>query len=180
MNQPNSGMRPSTDPVLYFGAALQVFRGILFAAVFYPFRDKLSGNKQSWLLMAWMLVGLGILGTFGGPAGSLEGFIYTTTPFLMQVRSYVEIGTQAVLLSLLLCYWVNHPKRWLSWLLGGAYALCTGLPMLGLAAQHSPEHHETQVVFPSASPAASDQTIERDGRRAGPLGPHQHEACDQN
>jgi hypothetical protein len=135
INQPGSGMR--SGAILYFGAGLQVFRGILFAAVFYPFRDTLFGRKHGWLLMAWMLIGLGILGTFGAPGGSLEGFIYTKTPFLLQVRSYIEVGTQAILLSALLCYWVNHPKRWLSWLLGIAYVICIGLPMLGLAAQHA-------------------------------------------
>jgi hypothetical protein len=139
-SQPSSGMRPATDTILYFGPALQVFRGILFAAVFYPFRDKLFGRKHGWLLMAWLLVGLGILGTFGAPAGSFEGFIYTTTPILTQLRSYIEIGTQAILLSALLCYWVNHPKRWLSWLLGIAYAICIGLPVFGLAAQHATKH----------------------------------------
>jgi len=96
-------MRPTTDPIIFFGPALQIFRGILFATVFYPFRDKLFGRKHGWLLMAWMLFGLGILGTFAAPAGSLAGFIYTTTPILIQVRSYVEIGTQAILLSALLC-----------------------------------------------------------------------------
>lgn len=138
INQPGSGLRSGN--ILYFGPSLQVFRGILFAAVFYPLRDKLFGRKHGWLLMAWLLIGLGILGTFGAPAGSFEGFVYTTTPILMQLRSYIEIGTQAILLSALLCYWVNHPKRWLSWLLGIAYVICIGLPVLGLAAQHATKH----------------------------------------
>jgi hypothetical protein len=56
-SQPSSGMCPATDIVIFFGPALQVFRGILFAAVFYPFRDKLFGRKHGWLLMAWLLIG---------------------------------------------------------------------------------------------------------------------------
>jgi hypothetical protein len=60
-------------------------------------------RKNGWLLMAWILIGIGILGTFAAPAGSLEGFIYTTTPFWMQVRGYLEIVSQALLLSALLC-----------------------------------------------------------------------------
>jgi len=81
----------------------------------------------------WLLIGIGILGTFAAPAGSLEGFIYTTTPFWMQVRGYLEIVTQAFLLSVLLCYWVNHPgKKWLNWVLGVTYFVCAGLPMLAL------------------------------------------------
>lgn len=140
-NEPGSGMRPATDTIIYFGPALQIFRGVLFATVFYPLRDKLFGRKHGWLLMAWMLIGLGILGTFAAPAGSFEGFIYTTTPPLIQMRSYMEIVAQALLLSALLCYWVNNSKRWLSWLLGILYAIAIGLPVLGVVAQHHVLRH---------------------------------------
>ena len=135
INNPNSGMRPTTSLWVLFGPALQNFRGILFASVFYLFREQLFGRKNGWLLMAWMLIGIGILGTFAAPAGSLEGFIYTTTPFLMQIRGYLEIVTQAVLLSALLCYWVNHPgKKLLSGILIAVYVIAVGLPTLALLA----------------------------------------------
>jgi len=43
--------------------------------------------------------------------------------------------TQAVLLSALLCYWVNHSgKKWMNWTLGVGYALCAGFPLLALVA----------------------------------------------
>ncbi|HEY2472777.1 MAG TPA: hypothetical protein VGI45_33640 [Terracidiphilus sp.] len=135
INNPNSGMRPITSLWVIFGPALQIFRGILFASIFYLFREQFFGRKNGWMRMAWMLVGIGILGTFAAPAGSLEGFIYTTTPFLMQIRGYLEIVTQAVLLSALLCYWVNHPgKKLLSWALIGVYVICVALPVLALVA----------------------------------------------
>jgi hypothetical protein len=50
------------------GAPLQLFRGVLFAAVFFPLRSLLFGRRHGWLLMAWILVGVGILGTFAAPA----------------------------------------------------------------------------------------------------------------
>jgi len=135
INNPNSGMRPTTSLWVTMGPALQIFRGILFASIFYLFREQLFGRKNGWLRMAWMLVGIGILGTFAAPGGSLEGFIYTTTPFLMQIRGYLEIVTQAVLLSALLCYWVNHPgKKVLSGVLTAVYAIAAGLPLLALVA----------------------------------------------
>lgn len=135
INNPCSGMRPTTNLWVILGTPLQVFRGLLFASVFYPLRTQLFGRKNGWLLMAWILVGIGILGTFGAPAGSLEGFIYTTTPVLMQMRGYLEVVTQAVLLSALLCYWVNRPgKKWMNWALGAAYVIAAGLPLLSLVA----------------------------------------------
>ena len=135
INSPNSGMRPVTSLWVILGVPLQVFRGVLFASVFYFFRDQLFGRKNGWLLMAWMLIGIGIFGTFAAPAGSLEGFIYTTMPLRMQVRGYLEIVTQALLLSALLCFWVNHPgKKAMNWTLGIVYVICAGLPLLSLVA----------------------------------------------
>jgi hypothetical protein len=141
INNPNSGMRPITSLWMILGAPLQVFRGVLFASVFFPLRSLLFGRKNGWLLMAWILIGIGILGTFAAPAGSLEGFIYTTTPFWMQVRGYLEIVSQALLLSALLCYWVNHPgKKGLTWTLSALYAVAVALPVLGTLAQHAAKH----------------------------------------
>lgn len=138
INNPCSGMRPTTSLWMILGTPLQIFRGVLFASVFYLFRERLFGQKSGWMRMAWMLIGIGILGTFAAPAGSLEGFIYTTTQFLSQIKGYLEIVTQALLLSALLTYWVNHPaKKGITWTLTGLYVICAGLPLLALVA---PKH----------------------------------------
>lgn len=135
INNPCSGMRPTTSLWVLLGAPLQVFRGVLFASIFHLFRERLFGSKNGWLVMAWMLIGIGVLGTFGAPGGSLEGFIYTTTPALLQMRGWLEVVPQAVLLSALLVYWVRNPgRKWMGWSLGAAYAIAVGLPLLSLAA----------------------------------------------
>jgi hypothetical protein len=54
MNKPDSGMRPTTSPFVILGPALQIVRGVLFAAVFYPFREILFGRRNGWLLIAWL------------------------------------------------------------------------------------------------------------------------------
>jgi hypothetical protein len=133
-NQPNSGLRPFGDVLVMLGAPLQIFRGILFASIFWLFRDNLFGRANGWLRMAWMLIGIGILGTFAAPGGSFEGFIFTTTPIPAQMRGYLEVVPQALLLSALLCYWINHPRKWLNWTLGILYVICIALPVLGLLA----------------------------------------------
>jgi hypothetical protein len=54
------------------------------------------------------------------------------------VRGYLEVVTQAVLLSALLCYWVNHPeKKWLNWTLSVFWVMAAALPVLGLMAQNA-------------------------------------------
>ena len=83
--------------------------------------------------MAWMLIALGILSTFGPVPGSMEGMVYTTAPIRSQITGWLEIVPQAILLSALLCYWVNHPeKKWLNWVLGTLFFIAMALPVLGL------------------------------------------------
>ncbi len=138
MNQSGSGMHPTTSVWVMLGPLLQPIRGMVFALVFWPFRESLFGKKNGWLLMGWMLVGLGILGTFGAPGGSLEGLIYTTTPVLIQLRGLLEVVPQALLLSALLCFWMKHPeKKWLNVLLGIVFFIVMALPVIGLLARRA-------------------------------------------
>ena len=133
MARPESGMRPITDPWVMAGPLFQPIRGLIFALVFYPLRVCLFGRKNGWLLMGWMLIALGMLSTFGPASGSLEGMIYTPVPIRSQLRGWLEVVPQALLLSALLSYWVNHPgKKWLNWLLGTVFFVAMALPVLGL------------------------------------------------
>jgi hypothetical protein len=136
MARPDSGMRQITDPWVMAGPLFQPLRGLVFALVFYPFRERLFGRKHGWLLMGWMLIALGILSTFGPASGSIEGMIYTPVPIRFQLRGWLEVVPQALLLSALLCYWVNHSeKKWLNWLLGIVFFVVMALPVLGLLAR---------------------------------------------
>src|SRR5260370_21006025 len=76
----DSGMRPMTDPLVIAGPLFQPLRGLVFALVFYPLRDCLFGKKNGWLLMAWMLIALGILGTFVPAAASMQDIIDHPVP----------------------------------------------------------------------------------------------------
>jgi hypothetical protein len=131
--RPCSGMRPMTDRLAIAGPLFQPLRGVLFAMVFFPLRGCIFGRRHGWLLMGWMLVALGILGTFAAPPGSMEGLIYTTVPVVEQLRGWLEIVPQALLLSALLCYWVNEPgKKWFTWLLCAVFCLMLALSGLAL------------------------------------------------
>jgi len=133
---PNSGMRQITDPWVMAGPLFQPLRGLVFAAVFYPFRGTLFGKKNGWLLMAWMLIGLGILNTFAAAPGSIEGMIYRTGLPQYEVIGWLEVMPQALLLSALLCFWVNRPgQKWLNWTLGISFFMVMALPVLGLLAR---------------------------------------------
>jgi hypothetical protein len=126
-------MRQIDDPMVMAGPLFQPIRGLLFAVVFYLLRDVLFGRKNGWLNMWVILVFVGILATFGPSPGSVEGMIYTIVPFWDHFKGWPEVMIQALLFTLILTYWVEHPqKRWLTWLLVAAFAIVLLLPMMGL------------------------------------------------
>jgi hypothetical protein len=53
-------------------------------------------------------------------------------PVALQVSGWAEIMTQALLLSAILYYWVNHPeKKWIAWVVGIIFALAITFSILG-------------------------------------------------
>jgi hypothetical protein len=125
-------LRQTNDPIVALGPALQPLRGLLFAIAFYPLREVLFGRKHSWLVLWLVLVMIGIFSTFGPSPGSIEGLIYMTIPPGHQLGGLGEVLLQSLLLSAILCFWVNHPeRRWLAWLLGGLCVLVVLLSVTG-------------------------------------------------
>lgn len=126
-------MRPVDDTIVALGPALQFIRGILFAVAFYPLREILFRRKNGWLITWLVLVMLGILSPFAAAPGSVEGLLYTKMPVALQISGWAEIMTQALLLSVILYYWVNHPeKKWIAWVLGIIYVLVWVFGILGV------------------------------------------------
>ena len=95
-------MRQVTEPIVALGPALQFIRGILFAVAFYPLREILFGRKNGWLITWLLLVSLGILSTFAAAPGSVEGLLYTKMSISLQISGWLEVMTQALLLSAIL------------------------------------------------------------------------------
>ena len=126
-------MRQTSEPLVMAGPLFQPIRGALFGIVFFLLRDTLFGRKNGWLVMWITLVVIGILSPFGPSPGSIEGMIYTTLPLELHLTGLPEVLLQALILSALLFYWVNHPqKKWLNWVMGIVFVLMVLLPMLGL------------------------------------------------
>jgi hypothetical protein len=126
-------MRQADDPWVASGPLFQVVRGALFGAVFYPLREIVFARKNGWLILWLVLVVVGIVAPFGAAPSSIEGIVYTVLPMSFHVVGLPEVLTQALLLSFISHYWVNHPdKKWLSWTLGVAFALVLLMSGLGV------------------------------------------------
>lgn len=129
-------MRQFSDPLIMIGPLLQPIRGLIFALAFFPLREILFGRKNGWLILWWLLTALGILSTFGPAPASVEGMLYTVIPMTDQLIGWLEVIPQALLLSVLLFYWVNHPeKKWLNWVMGVIFFLVLLMPVAGLLAR---------------------------------------------
>ncbi len=125
-------MRQVSEPIVALGPSLQFIRGILFAIAFYPLREILFGRKNGWLITWLLLVMLGIFSTFDAAPGSVEGLLYTKMPIRLQIFGLWEVILQALLLSAVLYYWVNHPeKKWVAWVLGVFFVLTITFSILG-------------------------------------------------
>lgn len=105
-------MRPTTSPWVAAGPALQIFRGILFAAILYPLAAFILSRKDSVLLLWSLFIGFAILGTAGPSPGSLEGIIYTKLPISLHLMGLPEVVLQTLLFSAGLVLWCRKPARW--------------------------------------------------------------------
>jgi hypothetical protein len=124
-------IRPLDHPLVMAGPLLQVFRGFIFATAFYFIQGSIFPKQYGWLYLSWLLIALGIISTFGPPPGSIEGMIYTTLP--VTIFNYIEVVPQAILLSLLLVFWISDSaQQWMSWLMGFLFVTIVVLITLGL------------------------------------------------
>ncbi len=101
-------MRPTSSIWVYLGPLFQPIRGLLYAVALYPFRQTILDLKRGWLALWGLLAIVGILSTSGPNPGSIEGFLYTRTPILLQLRFSLEIYLQTLAFSILLVAWEKH------------------------------------------------------------------------
>jgi hypothetical protein len=83
-------MRPTTDPIVPLGMALQVFRGIIIALVIYPLRQAFFAEKYGYWKLGLILAGLSVIATFGPGIGAFDGYIFTTLPLTTHILGYPE------------------------------------------------------------------------------------------
>jgi hypothetical protein len=107
-------MLPTTSPWVAAGPALQVIRGLLFAAILYPLFGEFMRRSRGALLLWSLFVGLAILGTAGPSPGSLEGVIYTKLPLRLHLLGLPEVLLQTLLFSAGLVGWCRKPSRWMN------------------------------------------------------------------
>lgn len=103
--------RAYDSPWIVAGPSLQMIRGLIFALALWPFKDKFLFQKNGWLKLWGLIVGLSVLSTTAAAPGSVEGFIYTTIPVMDQIKGYLEVVPQTGMFAFFVCYWYAHPRK---------------------------------------------------------------------
>lgn len=129
--------RPLDSAWVAAGPSLQVVRGLVLAVVLWPFRTVfLDGvaidRPRGWLSLWGLLVGVGILSTYGPAPGSLEGLIYLRTPALHQLTGLPEILAQSLAFSVCLVAWSRRPHPAYRVVLGGLTMLAVMASTAGI------------------------------------------------
>jgi hypothetical protein len=119
-------MRSMDSPWVAAGPGLQLVRGLLFAAVLYPFLGFFLDRRHGGLLLWSLFLGLSILGQVGPSPGSLEGMIFTQVPLIGHLITLPEVVLQTLLFSTGLIAWCRRPARWknITTGIGVALVLC--------------------------------------------------------
>lgn len=104
-------LRPYDSPWIAAGPVLQCIRGLIFAAALWYVRDGFINKRFGWLKLWGLVAGLCIFSTCAAAIGSIEGFIYTTTPVIDQVRGYFELLPQTLGFSLMIYFWYQRPGK---------------------------------------------------------------------
>jgi hypothetical protein len=119
-------MRPFDSPWVALGPALQVVRGLVLAIVLYPFRSVFLRDPRGAAKLAMLLIGIGVLSTYGPAPGSLEGIVYTRFPLEIHLFGLPEVVVQAASFSIVVVAWHRRPHR--AWAI--VFGIVTGLTLL--------------------------------------------------
>lgn len=106
-------MRPVDSPYVALGPGLQLFRGILIALILLPVR-KFIFEKNGFLKLGFLLLGLSFLSTIGPTPGSFEGYIYTILPIQYHLLGIPETLIYIGLFIGILAFWYKKEKKYVN------------------------------------------------------------------
>lgn len=124
--------RPLDAPQIALGPAFQVVRGLVLAAVLFPFRHVFLRGWRGALELWGLLAGIGILSTSAAAPGSLEGVIYTRLPLAFHLFGAPEVYGQTLAFSLGPVGWHRRPSRAWGAIFWTGTLLAVGFGVLGV------------------------------------------------
>jgi len=99
------------------GPLFNIFRGLLFGLVLYPFREMLITKKWGWVFLWALFLVLALFSTIGPGPGSIKGLIYTNVTLSHHLLTPWEGILQTLVFSLLLIRWEKSTSKRLTQIL---------------------------------------------------------------
>ena len=130
----SSYMLPTDAPIVAFGPALQIIRGLLFTIVLWPIRNSFIEGERGWLKLWGLFVGLAILGTAGPTPGSIEGMLYTRVSMAEHIFFLPEVVLQTLVFSIIVYNWYKRPSRVWNIVMGILFGLTVFFSTVGFIA----------------------------------------------
>jgi len=106
--------RATDSTLVAAGPLLNIFRGLLFGLVLYPFREIFITRKWGWLYLWALFLVFALFSTIGPGPASIEGFIYTNVPLNHHLLTPWEGMLQTLVFSVLLIRWEKSSSKRLS------------------------------------------------------------------
>ena len=98
-------MLPVNSKIIAAGPMLQIIRGIIISLILLPFKTIIFDEKNGWIKLWILLIGLSIISTYAPAPGSFEGMIFTKIPIIMQIKGLPEVFAQSLLFSIIVYKW---------------------------------------------------------------------------
>lgn len=92
-------MQPVESTRTLIGPLFQVVRGVIFGCVLLLLRDFIRTEKWGFLKLYALIFVFGIINTPGPAPSSIEGMIYTQTPWMVHLKGAPEIIVQTFIFA---------------------------------------------------------------------------------
>ena len=126
-----SFMHPVDSAIVALGPSLQIFRGLILSLILLPLKKTFTEEKNGFLKLGILILGLSLFSTIGPTLGSFDGFIYTNIPFMYQILGYPESFLYVLLFTSILWLSYNKQKKWLDILAILAVILICSMGIMG-------------------------------------------------
>ena len=106
-----NNFRNADSIIMRFAPLFQLGRGIFLGLIIYPIYNCIIDVKNGWLKLFSLLWGLSLIGSVAATPGSIEGFIYTSTPIIEHLLGLPEVTLQTVLFALVFVKWEERSLK---------------------------------------------------------------------
>ncbi|MBZ9570053.1 hypothetical protein KQY27_00600 [Methanobrevibacter sp. TMH8] len=131
LSEPLSFMRPVDSAIVALGPSLQIFRGLFLSLILIPLRETFTKEKNGFIKLGILILGLSLFFTIGPTVGSFDGYIFTNIPFMYQILGYPEAFLYILLFISILWLSYKKQKKWLDIIGIFAVAVICSLSIMG-------------------------------------------------